>query len=106
MTSRSDMMPTTLPPFSTGTAPIRRSASKPTASRTGVSHSTVTTSSPLLLRMAVMLMGAAPVPVYADSPLDDPMARAQREAMPHPDPIPPRPSGHHAPAARAPRPPP
>src|SRR5688572_14703162 len=56
MTSRSDMMPATASPRTTGSAPIRRSARMATASRTRVSTSTVRTSTPLFWRMAAMVM--------------------------------------------------
>src|SRR3954454_6740599 len=61
MTSRSETIPATSSPSTTGTAPIRRSASRPTASRTEVSAGMLTTSPPFLSRIAAMVIGRPPV---------------------------------------------
>src|SRR5918997_2007878 len=59
MTSRSEMMPTTRVPSTTGKAPMRRSPSSSTTARTGASAPMVATSLPLDDRIAAMVMAAS-----------------------------------------------
>src|SRR4051794_24738596 len=85
MTSRSERMPATRPPSVTGTAPMRRSASKATASRTIASMPMLATSLPLRSRIAARVMAGSFFPRLG---LNHPMGAAQMEAMPRHDPIP------------------
>src|SRR5437868_287302 len=80
------MMPTIVPPSTTGSAPIRRSPSLATASLSRASAVIVSTPLPLLRSTAAIVICLSPGTRRCS--LDSPTSRGQREAVPQGQPRP------------------